>query len=466
MFVPVSHKEGIWELYRAVTPTELADFVRYVGHAQSHPPLPLYEHLMQPRPVGPLWGHQGCQATEQQALRQPADQDWRGSRQSRMGGDHEADRWPSNPAWQPGRRRQQGPLAAVAKGRANGTEPGHGPGQRHQQNGAAGASIEAWGPVHAQPWNGVPRDQWGTAIRNPRDAASQAWESQQPVAQLHKRHSQDEVEPASGDSRASDQTQRGGARHQGGQSAAPPVVSRSARQAPWLQGSRQQAVCSAGPPAANGATEPPPEMQPGRPVNVAYDNVPLATSKLKREKKPVKNNGPGSVAEYHLDAADVEDALPILLFDLNGTLTNHTASRRGSGSTVVRPGVQHLRRLKVCLFSAWGLHYDGWVLWGRTLQRCLQRPLPRWTARDVNPCDVHTALPLLLVCTAPFMRQVDVENVVAQQKPLLTTSAPPLGILAEPFGLTCVRLPLDEPTSAAVVFLSQAPCSQMVLLRV
>ena len=348
MFVPVSHKEGIWELYKAVAPKELADFVCYVGHAHSHPPLPHHAHGLQPSPAGPPWGHQGYQATERQGLRQPADQDWRGDRQSRMPGDHEAGWWPSDAAQHPGRPRHQGPLAAAAKARAHETEPGGGSGQWPQQNGAAAASTEAWEPVQAQPSNGVPRDRWGAATREGWDAASQAWESQQPVAQLHKRHVRDGAEPASGESRASDQAQRD--RRQAGQSAAPPVVSRSARQGPWLQGSRQQAVCSAGPPAANTAAEQRPELQPGRPIDVAYNSVPLATSRPKREKKPrqpVKNQGPGSVAEYHLDAADAEDALAILLFDLNGTLTNHTASRRGSGSTVVRPGVQHLRRLKV-----------------------------------------------------------------------------------------------------------------------
>ena len=350
MFVPVSHKEGIWEVYRAVHPKQLSDFVRYVGHANSHPSLPHHAHLSQQQPAGPQWGHQGSQATERQGLRQHADQDWRAGRQPCMAGDHEADWWPSDPAQHPGRPWHQRATAATAKARANATEPGGGSSQRHQPDGAPAALSEALGPVHAQPSNGVPRDRWGTAARDPWDAASQAWESQQPVAQPYKPHFKDEAEPMSGDSRASDQTQRGGIHHQAGQSTAPPVVSRFARPAPWLQGSHQQAVCSAGPPAANRAAEQHPELQPGRPIDVAYNNVSLASSKPKREKKPrqpVKNQGPGSVAEYHLDAADAEDALPILLFDLNGTLTNHTASRRGSGATVVRPGVQHLRRLKV-----------------------------------------------------------------------------------------------------------------------
>lgn len=53
------------------------------------------------------------------------------------------------------------------------------------------------------------------------------------------------------------------------------------------------------------------------------------------------------------DYRDVDDAdaRPILLFDLNGTITSHTAKRRSSGINKPRPGVHHLRRLLVCVFS-------------------------------------------------------------------------------------------------------------------
>ena len=42
------------------------------------------------------------------------------------------------------------------------------------------------------------------------------------------------------------------------------------------------------------------------------------------------------------------DDRPVLLFDLNGTLTSHTAQRKSVGITKIRPGIQHLRRLTVC----------------------------------------------------------------------------------------------------------------------
>ena len=41
----------------------------------------------------------------------------------------------------------------------------------------------------------------------------------------------------------------------------------------------------------------------------------------------------------------------LLLFDLNGTLTNHTAQRRSSGATTLRPGTHHLRRLQAAGFQ-------------------------------------------------------------------------------------------------------------------
>ena len=41
------------------------------------------------------------------------------------------------------------------------------------------------------------------------------------------------------------------------------------------------------------------------------------------------------------------DTRPIALFDLNGTLTSHTAKRRSAGVNKMRPGVHHLMRLHV-----------------------------------------------------------------------------------------------------------------------
>lgn len=48
-----------------------------------------------------------------------------------------------------------------------------------------------------------------------------------------------------------------------------------------------------------------------------------------------------------LDAGDAPDAPPVLLFDLNGTLTSHTSMRRSAGRNRMRPGTHHLRRLQV-----------------------------------------------------------------------------------------------------------------------
>lgn len=46
---------------------------------------------------------------------------------------------------------------------------------------------------------------------------------------------------------------------------------------------------------------------------------------------------------------DEDDPRPIILFDLNGTLTQHTAVRRSSGKSIMRPGTHHLLRLLVIL---------------------------------------------------------------------------------------------------------------------
>ena len=43
------------------------------------------------------------------------------------------------------------------------------------------------------------------------------------------------------------------------------------------------------------------------------------------------------------------DLRPLLLFDLNGTLTAHTSVRQSSGKNAMRPGLHHLRRLQVSI---------------------------------------------------------------------------------------------------------------------
>lgn len=44
---------------------------------------------------------------------------------------------------------------------------------------------------------------------------------------------------------------------------------------------------------------------------------------------------------------DEMDPRPIILFDLNGTLTQHTAVRNSTGNTMLRPGIEHLVKLQV-----------------------------------------------------------------------------------------------------------------------
>lgn len=58
------------------------------------------------------------------------------------------------------------------------------------------------------------------------------------------------------------------------------------------------------------------------------------------------SNTPGSIEGYFVDDDVSQDPRPILLFDLNGTLTSHTAAKRSSGKSLMRPGIHHLRRLQ------------------------------------------------------------------------------------------------------------------------
>ncbi len=59
------------------------------------------------------------------------------------------------------------------------------------------------------------------------------------------------------------------------------------------------------------------------------------------------DNQPGSIEGQFVDEDISADSRPILLFDLNGTLTSHTAAKRSSGKSLMRPGIHHLRRLQV-----------------------------------------------------------------------------------------------------------------------
>lgn len=95
----------------------------------------------------------------------------------------------------------------------------------------------------------------------------------------------------------------------------------------------------------------------------------------------------GSIIPVDYRDGDGSDPRPILLFDLNGTITSHTVKRRSSGINKPRPGIPHLRRLQVraqrdedgdrCGGVDHGLHSRtfGWV--------CLRaapgaRCKPRW----------------------------------------------------------------------------------------
>lgn len=56
---------------------------------------------------------------------------------------------------------------------------------------------------------------------------------------------------------------------------------------------------------------------------------------------------PGRAALQKLDVNGVDKAKIVILFDLNGTLTTHTAAKHSGGKSVVRPGIKELRRLQV-----------------------------------------------------------------------------------------------------------------------
>ena len=66
-----------------------------------------------------------------------------------------------------------------------------------------------------------------------------------------------------------------------------------------------------------------------------------------RPRRPNPGSSPGGA--LFLDARDPPDAPPLLLFDLNGTLTSHTTARRSAGRNSMRPGTHHLRRLQARL---------------------------------------------------------------------------------------------------------------------
>ena len=61
---------------------------------------------------------------------------------------------------------------------------------------------------------------------------------------------------------------------------------------------------------------------------------------------PFNHRGYSTIPVVREVVVDLEDSRPILLFDLNGTLTSHTSKRRSAGRNCPRPGTHHLRRLQ------------------------------------------------------------------------------------------------------------------------
>ena len=90
---------------------------------------------------------------------------------------------------------------------------------------------------------------------------------------------------------------------------------------------------------------------------VAVDSGPtLHSSNIVPSQLPQKDHSgtvapgsnPGDVSAYYVDEDIASDTRPILLFDLNGTLTSLTATKYTTGKSLIRPGIEHLRRLQVC----------------------------------------------------------------------------------------------------------------------
>lgn len=67
----------------------------------------------------------------------------------------------------------------------------------------------------------------------------------------------------------------------------------------------------------------------------------------KEEQVASATDFPGDIEGHFLDGNRGQDGRPILLFDPNGTLNTLTATQYATRRVVVRPGVEHLRRLQV-----------------------------------------------------------------------------------------------------------------------
>lgn len=85
-----------------------------------------------------------------------------------------------------------------------------------------------------------------------------------------------------------------------------------------------------------------------------YQNYPLIThqfgsSKRKRSEESSRDfTLPATNKMEKVEKYEPRDGKITILFDLNGTLTEHTAARYTRRSTVLRPGIKSLLHLKVC----------------------------------------------------------------------------------------------------------------------
>lgn len=99
-----------------------------------------------------------------------------------------------------------------------------------------------------------------------------------------------------------------------------------------------------GPPHMNGSQQQQPKAQQ---MGVNSGDVRSNIVPFRKVRSPGNPNQPGGITGHFVDEEMGQDTRPILLFDLNGTLTSHTAAKRSAGRSLMRPGIHHLRRLQV-----------------------------------------------------------------------------------------------------------------------
>ncbi|KAL3138341.1 hypothetical protein ABBQ32_006145 [Trebouxia sp. C0010 RCD-2024] len=97
------------------------------------------------------------------------------------------------------------------------------------------------------------------------------------------------------------------------------------------------------PPIVNGSQR---QQQQAQQKNSTPADVHSNIVPFRKAQSPGNPNQPGGITGGFVDEATGQDTRPILLFDLNGTLTSHTAAKRSAGRSLMRPGIHHLRRLQ------------------------------------------------------------------------------------------------------------------------